>query len=97
MRGIITGTFGRKESRLMFTPELSCSYNYIANRERAQPDNTYFRQLCYDSVQALKHSGVAYVFQQAQVDKIKIHLEPKYRVDIAMTDGIFVIRATKRG
>lgn len=57
MRGIITGTFGRKESRLMFTPELSCSYNYIANRERAQPDNTYFRQLCYDSVQALNTVG----------------------------------------
>lgn len=85
---------------LRMSKDLNMSYNYIANRPTHQKvayECDYFNSLCYDSIKALKTVGVAYVFQQAHVDVIKRYLEQKYIIEIVVTDGIFVVRALKRG
>ena len=78
---------------------VSSDYNVsqdYANNKRAKYDNSYFEQICFDSVKAIKHSGVAYLFNQEQVDKVLSHLKD-YDVQVSSTDGIFVLRGDLKG
>ena len=100
MRSGITPDWQTGLKPLRMGKDLNMSYNYIANRETHRKDSyecDYFNSLCYDSIKALKSVGVAYVFQDAHVQVIKRYLDQKYIIEVAMTDGIFVIRAIKRG
>lgn len=100
MRSGITPGWQTGLKPLRMSKDLNMSYNYIANRPMHQKvayECDYFNSLCYDSIKALKSVGVAYVFQQAHVDVIKRYLEQKYIIEIVVTDGIFVVRALKRG
>ena len=66
------------------------SHDYT-NGKRAKYDNSYFDQICCDSVSAIKCSGVAYLFNQEQVNKVLSKLK-NYDVKVTSSDGIFVLR-----
>lgn len=75
---------------MIFSTQIALTTNWIAEPTIVKADNSYFRNLCHDSIVGLRRGETVYVFNREQV--VEIERRVTFCVESKLVDGIYELK-----